>query len=70
MGEGQIKLRNTFQRLRLKEFLSGDFGLSSFRQPEISAWAEISPVENSAFSIDSIGPWGGGGGGERRTKFE
>ena len=31
-GEG-----NTFQRLRPEEFSSGDFGLRSFRQPEISA---------------------------------
>ena len=31
------KLRNTFQRLRPEEFSSGDFGLRSFRRPEISA---------------------------------
>ena len=36
-GEGPKKLRNTFQRLRPEEFSSGDFGLRSFRQPEISA---------------------------------
>ena len=36
-GRGK-KLRNTFQRLRPEEFSSGDFGLRSFRRPEISAW--------------------------------
>ena len=38
------KMRNTLRRLRPEEFSSGDFGLRSFRQPEISAWAEISDI--------------------------
>ena len=45
-GRGKEKLRNTFQRLRPEEFLSRDFGLRSFRQPEILAWAEISNLQN------------------------
>ena len=36
-GEGQKKLKNTFQRLRPEVFSSGDFDLRSFRRLEISA---------------------------------
>ena len=72
-GEGQKKLRNTFQRLRPEEFSSGDFGLRSFRRPEISAWGVFvswrfrpgpkSPAKNSAFSREERR---GGGKGRGR----
>ena len=48
-------MRHTFQRLRLEEFSSGDFGLS-FRRPEISAWAWPGSVEFSAGDIGDFGP--------------
>ena len=59
-GEGQIKLRNTFQRLRPEEFSSGDFGLSSFRQPEISTWAEISDISGRKLRIFQRQCWAQG----------
>ena len=49
--EGQKKLRNTFQRLRPEEFSSRDFGLWSFRRPEISACAEISDISGRKLRI-------------------
>ena len=82
-GKGQKKLCNTFQRLRPEEFSAVDFGLRSFRQPEISTWgvfvgwrfrpgskSTISPAENSAFSREGAGRGrdeGGAGGLRCRT---
>ena len=75
-GEGQKNWRNTFQRLRSDEFSSRDFGLRSFRRPEISAWAEILDISGRKLRIFqrrcwTLGRWRGGGGeGERSTKFD
>ena len=75
-GEGQKKLRNTFQ-----SFSSRDYDLRSFRWPEISAWAEISDISGRKLRIFQRQCWaqgrwrgeGGGGGGEEDRiwmKFE
>ena len=64
-GKGQKKLRNTIQRLRPKEFSSGDFGLRSFRWPEIWAWAEISDISGRKLRIFQRGA-GRGWEGEKR----
>ena len=50
-GRGAKKLWNTFQRLRPEEFSSRDFGMRSFRRPEISAWAEISDISGRKLRI-------------------
>ena len=75
-GRGTKTLTNTLQRLRSEEFSSRDFGLRSFRRPEISAWAEIPDISGRKLRIFQRRCWtlercrGGGGGGERRTTFE
>jgi hypothetical protein len=71
-GRGAKKLWNTFQRLRPEEFSSRDFGMRSFRRPEISAWAEISDISGRKLRIFQRQCWalvrwkGGGGGGETK----
>ena len=68
--KGREKLRNTFQRLRLEEFSSGDFGLRSFRCPEISAWAEISDIWGQKLRISKEGREGGGKAREGEGRAE
>ena len=64
-GRGAKKLWNTFQRLRPEEFSSRDFGMRSFRRPEISAWADISGRKLRIFQRQcwALVRWKGGGGG-------
>ena len=76
-GRGEAKkMRNTFQSLRPEEFSSGDFGLRSFRPPEISAcfcqlaistWAEISDISGRKLHIFQMGGEGVRRGGAGLT---
>ena len=61
-GEGQKKMRKTFQRFRPEEFSSGDFGLKSFCQLAILTWAEISDISGQKLCIFQRGVEGGGKG--------